>query len=509
MNGNDQSSSKSPTQSSDGASRHAAGQVHGSATGQQASPEVVFARLQRGFASGRTRSVQWRAEKLRRLEERLRAREADLHAALSEDLAKPEFESFLSEFAILCEELRDARRELPSWMAPQRVATPLKLWPARCEWTYEPKGAVCIIGPWNYPIQLALAPLIAAIAAGNTACVKMSEFAPASARFVRSLVEEVFTDDEVVVVEGDGPWTSQLLDRAWAHVFFTGSTAVGRIVAQVCARHLTPTTLELGGKSPCIVDATADLQISARRAVWGRFFNAGQTCVAPDYVAVHESVAEEFTRRMQEEIKLRGEDPANSARLIHRRHAERLQGLLQSLSPGAKVLTGGGPVSAAEPRRWQPTLVKWPRESAIQRDSHPLLREEIFGPIFPILTWSTREELRAILDMNPDPLACYVFSRDREFVSWLREGAPGAGGQDTLSFGFGGGVLNDVMAQFGSSELPFGGRGASGMGDYHGKFGFMEFSQRRTWVERRTWGDIALRYPPYTAAWKRWKAWLS
>jgi aldehyde dehydrogenase (NAD+) len=212
---------------------------------------------------------------------------------------------------------------------------------------------------------------------------------------------------------------------------------------------------------------------------------------------------------MQEEIKSRGEDPASSARLIHHRHGERLQTLLQSMSPGAEVLTGGGPYSEAEPRRWQPTLVRWPKASGIDRESHPLLREEIFGPILPILTWSTREELRAILDLNPDPLACYVFSRDREFVRWLREGAACAGGSETLSFGFGGGVLNDVMAQFGSPELPFGGRGASGMGDYHGEFGFMEFSQRRTWVERRTWGDIAIRYPPYSAAWKRWKAWLS
>jgi aldehyde dehydrogenase (NAD+) len=465
-------------------------------------PELVFARLQQGFASGRTRPIAWRAEKLRLLEEGLRARESDLQSVLTTDLEKPEFESFLSEFAILCEELREARRELARWAAPKRLATPLKLWPARCEWTYEPKGAVCIIAPWNYPIQLALAPLIAAIAAGNTVCVKMSEFAPASARFVHALIREIFADDEVIVVEGDGPWTSQLLDRPWAHVFFTGSTAVGKAVAQVCARHLTPTTLELGGKSPCIVDATTNLEVAARRAAWGRFFNAGQTCVAPDYILVEDQVAEAFTRLLIKEVRSRGESAGDSARLIHHKHAERLRTLLK----GCEILTGGAPSAGTDPRRWPPTLVRVPEDAIVRK--HALLHEEIFGPIFPILNWSTREELRSHLARNPDPLACYVFSEDQSFVAWLLEGATGKV-HPNFSFGFGGGVLNDVMAQFGSPELPFGGRGASGMGAYHGEFGYMEFSQRRTWVVRRTWGDLALRYPPYSNAWKRWKAWLA
>ena len=472
--------------------------------GAPSSPSIepLFARLQEGFASGKTRPFQWRSEKLGRLEESLRASESALLSALTEDLEKPEFESFLSEFAILCEEIREARRELVRWMAPRRLSAPLKLWPARCEWTYEPKGPVCIIAPWNYPIQLAIAPLVAAIAAGNTACVKMSEFAPASARYVRKLISEVFAEDEVIVVEGDGPWTSTLLDRPWGHVFFTGSTLVGKAVAQVCAKHLTPTTLELGGKSPCIVDGTTNLVIAARRTVWGRFFNAGQTCVAPDYLLVEDQIAEAFTRQLIAEVQGRGQAPENSARLIHRRHAERMRELLKN----CEVLVGGEPAPGADPRRWPPTLVRLKDSSP--RFDHPILREEIFGPILPILTWSSREELRAHLARNPDPLACYVFSEDEEFVTWILEGAPGKT-QAGFSFGFGGGVQNDIMAQFGSPELPFGGRGASGMGAYHGEFGFIEFSQRRTWVRRRTWGDVALRYPPYPPSWKKWKAWLT
>ena len=391
-------------------------------------------------------------------------------------------------------EIRLALREFRDWARVQRVSTPLRAFPARSEMHIAPKGAVLIISPWNYPFQLTMAPLVAAIAAGNSVALKVSELAPATAEVIVRIVKRVWPDGHVVAILGDADVASELLDRRWDHVFFTGSTAVGRKVMATCSQHLTPVTLELGGKSPCVIDRDVDLDVAARRVLWGKSINAGQTCVAPDFLAVHHDVKDAFVESLKKASnEFFGNAPHTSsmyAKIVNDRHFDRLEKALE----GAKILFGGGRDSVS--RKFSPTVVEIASENA-QAFEHSLLKEEIFGPILPLLTWSRLEELDAILNLHPRPLAFYVFSKRAEFVESL-----------VRRFAFGGACVNDTLVHMVNDDLPFGGIGESGMGEYHGRYGFETFSHRKAVVYRSFWMDLKFRYPPYPSSWKKLKGFL-
>lgn len=436
-----------------------------------------------------TRRLEWREASLDRLALEIERSEAAIVKALEEDLGKPELEAFTTEIGVVLGSISVARRELRSWAAPQRVSTPMKLLPGQSEILSTPKGAVLVISPWNYPFQLALSPLIAAISAGNSCALKLSEVAPATAKVIAKLVEAVWPRGEVKCVLGDADTASRLLDRPWNHVFFTGGTETGRKVMMTCAKHLTPVTLELGGKSPCIVDSDVDIDVASRRILWGKTINAGQTCISPDYLVVHRSIETEFIEALRARaLEFYGGQPLQSAsygRIVSDRHFQRLEALLA----GAEIIYGGE--KDAPGRRFALTLVK------AKTADDPVMREEIFGPIFPILTWETREDLDAILDRNPEPLAFYVFSNNASLARELM-----------IERNFGGGCINDTMLHFGNEALPFGGVGRSGIGSYHGRFGFEAFSHHKALLTRRFVFDVKLRYPPYGDSWKKLKGFL-
>ena len=437
----------------------------------------VLARLRATFREGRTRPLAWRLEQLKKLRALLKEREAEALAALRADLGKPALEAYASELGFLVAELDHTLKHLPSWMRPEKVSTPLANQPASSTIMREPLGVVLIIAPWNYPLQLALGPLIAALAAGNCALIKPSEVSShTSALLARWLAD--FAPGAVAVVEGGVPETTELLEQRFDHVFFTGSTQVGKVVMQAAARHLTPVTLELGGKSPCIVDEQVDLDVAARRILWGKFWNAGQTCVAPDYLLVHEAIARPLVDVLRRTLlEFYGDDPAKSpdfARIVNERHHRRLVGLL---GPG-EVVVGGQHDEAA--RYLAPTIVKDPPLDSA------LMTEEIFGPILPVITVKGLREAIDFVNERPKPLALYVFSSD------------GARQRQVLEHtSSGGACVNDTIAHLSVPDLPFGGVGESGMGAYHGRAGFETFSHRKSVLNKSTWMDVKLRYPPY------------
>ena len=407
----------------------------------------------------------------------LRQRRLQLLAALAEDLGKPALESFVAELSQVEGELRHALANLGRWTRPRSVATPWYHWPAYSRVQWEPLGVVLIIAPWNYPLSLALAPLVAAIAAGNAAVVKPSELTPATSAALATLVRDFLDPALHVVVEGDGTTAEALLEQRFDHILFTGSTRIGQQVMAAAARQLTPVTLELGGKSPAIVAPDADLELTAQRLVWGKCLNAGQTCVAPDYLLVPASLKESLLAAMIRQLeRFYGSDPVASpdlARIVSDHHWQRLTGLLA----GATVLHGGQ--SRAEDRFLAPTLVEAPED-------HPLWQEEIFGPILPVRTYADFAEAIAFVRSRPKPLACYLFSRDRRYCeTLLRSVSAGSVG------------LNDTILQISTPQLPFGGVGASGCGRYHGRYGFETFSHAKAVMGRWFLPDLPLRFPPY------------
>ncbi|WGK64119.1 aldehyde dehydrogenase [Croceiramulus getboli] len=431
------------------------------------------------FASGKSRPLATRKACLQRLKKEISERQEAIHQALYADFKKPYFESLISESAYVLKEIDLYLKYLKKWALPERVPATLLNFPSRDYIYKEPYGCTLIISPWNYPFNLAMAPLIAAIAAGNTAVIKPSEKAPATAQILQEIVSAVFPPGQVSVVTGGKDVAQGLLALRWDYIFFTGSVAVGKKVAEAAAPQLTPLTLELGGKNPCIVDETANLEVAARRIVWGKFFNAGQTCLAPDYLLVHEHVKEAFVTHFSNALKKAyGEHPKTSedfARIIDQEHFERLEKLLHD----EKVLLGG----ATDPtdRYIAPTLVDAPdfRESE-------LMEEEIFGPILPLLTYRQLEDLDHYVDRYAKPLSLYVFSTNKQFKNSIVD-----------RYAFGGGVINDTLVHFVNDKLPFGGVGHSGMGAYHGKYGFMTFSHQKSVVKRGNWPDIPFRYAPY------------
>ncbi len=429
------------------------------------------------FASGATRPLEFRREALRKLRRALMERENEIAEALRKDLHKSPFESYLTETGLVLAEIDLHLRCLKGWMRPRRVATPFFLQPATSRTQYEPLGVALIISPWNYPLQLTLNPLVGAISAGCCAVLKPSPSAPHTAAVMHGMIRELFDESYIAVVEDAPGVMDQLLDTAFDILFYTGGGEFGRTVMTAAARNLTPVVLELGGKSPCIVGAEANLEVAARRIVWGKLLNAGQTCVAPDYLLVHESVAEPLLEEMKRAVvRFFGDDPSKSddyPRMISVRAAERMEQLLGT----ASRILWGGEVRSAE-KYVAPSFVEAPEES-------PLWQEEIFGPLLPVRTFVRLESAIAFVNDRPKPLALYYFGSRRESRNVLVA---------TSSGGF---CLNDTIMHLANNRLPFGGVGYSGMGRYHGRESFLAFSNCRAVLCNSTRFDLPVRYAPY------------
>ncbi|MEO1179873.1 MAG: aldehyde dehydrogenase [Cyanobacteria bacterium J06636_28] len=428
------------------------------------------------FASDQTKPLDFRLAQLAKLKQAIIDRQADIVAAAKADLGRPEFEAYF-EIATLSE-INLAIKKLKTWMKPKRVKSTLENFPSSAWIQPDPLGVVLIIGPWNYPFQLMVSPLVGAIAAGNCAMLKPSEHAPHTANIVADLIANTFDPSYITVFEGDASISQQLLAEKFDHIFFTGGTAIGRIVMAAAAKHLTPVTLELGGKSPCIIDANVNLDHAARRIAWGKFINAGQTCIAPDYVLIDRTIKADFLTKLTAAIHdFFGDDPSQSAdlsRIINQRQFERLTSLLDS----GTVLIGGE--TDASTRYIAPTVL-----DNITWDSS-VMQDEIFGPILPILTYDRFDQALSQINARPKPLALYLFSRDKTKQ------------QRVLTETSSGGVcLNDTVLHIGVPDLPFGGVGQSGIGSYHGKASFETFSHYKSVLKKTFWFDLDWRYAPY------------
>jgi aldehyde dehydrogenase (NAD+) len=422
--------------------------------------------------------VEERIARIRRMEQALLARRAEFHEALWDDYRKPAAEVDLSEIFPVVGEARHAARHLRQWARPRRVRTPMALAGSRSRLLYEPKGVVLIISPWNFPVNLTLGPLVSAIAAGNSVVIKPSEMTPHTAGLMKRVLADLFDETEVALVEGDATVAQALLRKRFDHIFFTGSPRVGRVVMKAAAEHLTSVTLELGGKSPVIVDKTANLDEAARKIAWGKYFNSGQICIAPDYLLVDETVSSAFAGKLVRAIEALGGEASRSA-LVNENHGDRLRQLLDDArARGARVITGGETAGAS----FAPTVIE-----NVHPDSE-VMREEIFGPLLPIVPYRTIEDALAVIADREKPLVLYVFSRSRQFVDRVL--------QRTSS---GGAVVNDALLHFYQLNLPFGGVGESGMGKAHGFFGFEAFSNARGILDQPTrFSGIQFLYPPYT-----------
>ncbi len=438
----------------------------------------ILEEQRRFFRSGATLSVKVRLEKLRKLYSTIQAHEEEISRALEEDLGKSDFEGFMCEIGMMLSEISFLIKNTPKYAREKKVPTPMSQFAAKSYIKPVPYGNVLIMSPWNYPFLLTMEPLADAIAAGNTAIVKPSAYSPATGKVVEKIIRECFPREYVAVVTGGRKENAALLEEKFDLVFFTGSQAVGKEVLRRCAEHLTPAVLELGGKSPCIVDSTAKIPLAARRIVFGKFLNCGQTCVAPDFVLCHSSVKEEFVQAVKEEIREQfGERPLENpdyGHIINEKHFDRLCGLVEE----KKVVCGGD--TAREKLKIAPTVM----DGVTWEDK--IMQEEIFGPILPILTYEKTEELYEQLLNRPKPLALYLFTEDRRLVSELTARLP-----------FGGGCINDTIIHLATSQMPFGGVGESGMGSYHGKSGFDAFSHKKAIVDKKTWMDMKVRYQPY------------
>jgi len=435
--------------------------------------------LRQFYASGATRSLKFRKEQLRKLFGALSRYEEDIFKALHNDLRKSREETWVTEIALLQSEIRYCIRQLSHWMSPEPVATNLLNWPSSSEIRPEPLGLVLIVGPWNYPLQLLLLPLASAMAAGNCVILKAPEHAHASTAVMKRIIEEIFPPNYVLFLEGEGHkiLPGLIRDHKPDHVFFTGSTQVGKLIYQYAAENLVPVTLELGGKSPAVITENANITVSAKRISLAKFSNAGQMCVAPDYLLVHRSVRDSMISALQLCIKsFFGEDPKTSpdfGRIINRRQFDRLSAYLKD----TRVLFGGE--TDADDLYIAPTLVEADPGAAI-------MQEEIFGPILPIIVYDSEAEAQDIIARNPNPLAFYVFTNRRnEADAWLN--AVPAGGA----------CVNNVSWHLTNHHLPFGGRGASGIGAYHGKAGFDRFSHLKSVMRTPTWFDPFIKYPPF------------
>ena len=447
---------------------------------------AIVAGLRATFDSGRTRPLSWRKAQLKALARLLRERESELLEALRADLGKSDIEGWITEVNFALSEVKHAISGLSSWVKPERVSIPIVAQPGRAAVQREPLGVVLIISPWNYPLQLILGPLLGALAAGNCALLKPSEVAPATSAAVAKLVPEYLDPACVRVVEGGVRETTALLAERFDHVFYTGNGHVGRIVMEAAAKHLTPVTLELGGKSPVIIDRDVDLDVAARRLVWGKWTNAGQTCVAPDYLLIHESIKPALVEKLKATVaEFFGSDPSKSpdyGRIINARHHRRLVGLL----PGSGRVVLGGQHDEAD-RYIAPTIL-----DDVPLDS-PIMADEIFGPILPIFGVKSIDEAIAFVNARPKPLALYVFTSTTATADHVL---------DRTSSG--GAVVNHLLIHLGVPNLPFGGVGASGIGAYHGKASFDLFSHKKAVLRKPFALDPPFMYPPYDDSKKKW-----
>lgn len=440
-------------------------------------PKLVSAQ-KHFFASQQTKDISFRKNALRKLQSELFKREADIVQALYNDFKKSEYEAIMTETSIVYSELKMAIKNIEKWNKPKKVLPSILNFPSSAKIYSEPYGTVLIIAPWNYPFQLAISPLIGAIAAGNTIVLKPSELTPHTSTIVREIIEAVFDERHVAVVEGGVPVAQELLTLRWDYIFFTGSVNVGRIVAKAAAEFITPVTLELGGKSPCIVDDSASIKLATKRIAWGKFINGGQTCIAPDYILIHKSQKDAFVEAIKEEITLAyGDDPEQSSdfpRIVNTRNFERLAIMLEN----ENILIGGK--TNKDDCYIAPTLIDEP-----SLDSE-VMKGEIFGPILPIISYETEEDIATIIGKYDKPLAFYIFSNKNRFAKKLIQ-----------QYSFGGGTINDTTVHFANHRLPFGGVGESGIGGYHGKQTFDTFSHKKGIVSRGTWLDVPTRYAPY------------
>ncbi|HEY2207517.1 MAG TPA: aldehyde dehydrogenase family protein [Pseudonocardia sp.] len=439
--------------------------------------ERAVARLRATFSGGRTRDVRWRLAQLESLERLLDEREADIAEALGADLGRPAHDAWLGDVASTKAEAVYARKHLRRWMRRRRSALPLAMQPGRAFYQYEPLGTVLVIGPWNYPVFLTLGPVVGAVAAGNCVVVKPSEHAPATAALLARLLPEYLDPDAVAVLEGEADTTQLLLDQALDHAFFTGGPEIGKKVMAGASKTLTPVTLELGGKSPVIVTREADLEVAARRIAWTKLLNSGQTCIAPDYVLVEEPVRDELVTLITETLRTFQDGGDPGLRIVDERQFDRLAGLLAT--PSGTVAAGGA--HDRDALTMEPTVLVDPDPAS------PVMSEEIFGPILPVLTVASLSEAITFVNARPKPLAAYLFSNNRRDRDRL-----------LAEVSSGGAVINHLSMHCLVPSLPFGGVGTSGMGAYHGEWGFQTFSHRKAVFAKPARPDPGFMYPPYT-----------
>ena len=422
--------------------------------------------------------ISYRKQSLLKLLNCVRLYEPEITQALHDDFKKSAFEAVLSETGYILTELTHTIKNINKWAKPQLVLPSLLNFPSTDYIFKEPYGKVLIIAPWNYPYQLAFCPLIAAVAAGNQVVVKPSELTPNTSKIIAKIISEAFDKNHVECVEGNAEVAQQLLAQRWDYIFFTGSVAVGKIVAKAAAENLTPTTLELGGKNPCIIDETANLKLAAKRIVWGKFLNAGQTCIAPDYLLVSDKIKANFIDLLQKEItNAYGENPETSPdfpRIINKKNWSRLTAMLAN-----ETLLSGGQTNNQE-CYIAPTLLDEPSLDSL------VMKEEIFGPILPIISYRNETDLHDIISNYEKPLSFYIFSNNKIFAKKIIQ-----------NYSFGGGCINDTVVYFSNKRLPFGGIGHSGIGAYHGKLSFETFTHRKAIVKKANWLDIPIRYAPY------------
>ncbi|MCY8489037.1 aldehyde dehydrogenase [Bacillus atrophaeus] len=436
----------------------------------------IISRHQAFFTAGHTRSIKARLDALRNVKQAIKTYEADVLSALYQDLHKSEHEAYMTEIGIVLKEISFVMKRLRKWAKPKKVKTPLTHIGSQSVMIPEPYGTVLVIAPWNYPFQLALSPLIGAIAAGNTVIVKPSEYTPAVSAVLSSIIRDVFPSGYVTLVEGGPDTSTALLKQPFDYIFFTGSVSVGKIVMEAAAKQLIPVTLELGGKSPCIVHKDADIKLAAKRIVFGKFTNAGQTCIAPDYLVVHEEIKSEFVKEMKHIIgEFFGHQPElNPAygKIVSERHFQRLIGFLNDGIP----LTGGK--ADHKHHKIAPTILDQVKDEA------PVMQEEIFGPIFPLFTYRSTDEVIAMVNARPKPLALYLFTNHKTAEQHILE-----------NISFGGGCINDTLMHAATPYLPFGGVGESGIGRYHGFDSFNTFTHKKSILKQTNRFDLAFRYP--------------
>ena len=430
------------------------------------------------FYNGNTLDIDYRKASLRKLKNEIKKNEDNIFNALKKDLNKSEFESFATEIGLVYEEINETLKNIDKWSKRKKVKTPISQFKASSYIYKEPYGNALIIAPWNYPFQLVMAPLIGAIAAGNTVVIKPSELAPATASVIENIISNVFNKEYIAVIQGDIDVNKALLEERFDYIFFTGSTVVGKIVMEAATKNLTPITLELGGKSPCIVDKSDKIDLFAKRIVWGKLLNSGQTCVAPDYFLIHKDIKEEFLKSVKKYVKeFYGDNPIKSedyVKIINKRHFQRILSLIDK----DNILLGGNYDEAK--LKIEPTVVE------VKGLDEQIMSEEIFGPIMPIITYSKYEEVIKTIRNFEKPLALYLFTENKVLEKNILE-----------NINFGGGCINDTIVHLATTELPFGGVGMSGMGSYHGKRSFDTFTHEKSILKRSNWIDIPLRYPPY------------